>query len=161
MWQCWINPQLDLKIYFIENTYLREHDLLCMFNNPNFSSIGKYVITLFFILANFHIYKIEILKKFPIYIMFNQRELGISSNISYTVQPYIRFWPSLVFKGICPISLQRYFPFLRIMFWFFNFIDNQEKTPKCWYVMPVIRATTPSVSSQPWILYPRTHGNAE
>lgn len=39
--------------------------------------------------------------------------------------------------------------------------DNQEKTPKCWYVMPVIRATTPSVSSQPWILFPQTHGNAE
>lgn len=39
--------------------------------------------------------------------------------------------------------------------------DNREKTPKCWFAMPVIRATTPSVSSQPWILFPLTHGNAE
>lgn len=38
---------------------------------------------------------------------------------------------------------------------------NQEKTLKCWYVMPVIKATTPFVFSQRWSRFPLTHGNAE
>lgn len=40
-------------------------------------------------------------------------------------------------------------------------LGNQEKIPKCWYVMPVIRATTPSVSSQLWIPFPLTPGSVE
>lgn len=43
----------------------------------------------------------------------------------------------------------------------FHFLDNQERTLKCWYVMPAIRATTPSVSSQPWSPFQLTHGSAE
>lgn len=45
--------------------------------------------------------------------------------------------------------------------WFlFTVLDNQERTLKCWYVMPATRATTPSVSSRPWIQFPLTPGSA-
>lgn len=43
----------------------------------------------------------------------------------------------------------------------FSALGNQERTLKCWYVMPATRATTPSVSSRPWIQFPLTPGNAE
>lgn len=46
-------------------------------------------------------------------------------------------------------------------FFFHFFIENQGKIPKCWYVMPVIRATTPSVSSQLWSPFPLTLGSVE
>lgn len=40
-------------------------------------------------------------------------------------------------------------------------IGNQEKTPKCWCVILVRKGATPSVFSQPWILFQLTAGNAE
>lgn len=44
---------------------------------------------------------------------------------------------------------------------FIFLLDNQEKTPKCWCVMPAIRDIIPSVSNQLWILSLLTLGNAE
>lgn len=51
--------------------------------------------------------------------------------------------------------------YILIFFFFKLSLENQGKIPKCWYVMPVIRATTPSVSSQLWIPFPLTHGSVE
>lgn len=47
----WADFQLDLKIYFGKEFLLKEHGLLLMFNNPNFSSNEQYVITLLTVLA--------------------------------------------------------------------------------------------------------------
>lgn len=40
-------------------------------------------------------------------------------------------------------------------------LDSRERTARCWYVTPVIKATTHSVSSQSWSQYQPMAGNAK
>ena len=67
---------MDLKTYFGKNILLKEHDMLLIFNNPNFSS-EQYMINLLVILAKFYIHTMSFFKKWPSFITFKKTDLNI------------------------------------------------------------------------------------